>query len=584
MTAWAASVTTPLTLTYALGVRELTSREDDGARVDVAFGFSRIVRRERDGPPEGGPYKSMRILNAEQMREADRRTIQDIGLASLVLMENAGRQVVAAVESLYPDLADRSVAIVCGKGNNGGDGFVVARTLHQRGVDVSVFVIGKITDIKGDARINLEILGRIGQTVVEVADETAWELHGMEVSGHDLIIDAMFGTGLSAPLTGFYETVVADINDAGVPIVSIDMPSGMSADTSDLIGDAIDATVTVTLGAPKLPLVLPPAESKSGDVVIADIGIPFDIFEQLEGSYLELLTREQMRPLIQARAVDAHKGDFGRVVVVAGSMGKAGAAVLCAQGALRSGAGLVTVASPRSCQPTIAAHGVEYMTEGLDETPDGTVHFAAVSAVLSIEADVIVAGPGLGRGEGVTTFIRELVDKYDGPLVLDADALNAFADEPSLLVGREGRDLIITPHPGEMARLVGCSVEDLQADRIGIATEFAKRHKLYVVLKGHRTLVVTPDERVFVNQTGCAGMATGGTGDVLAGMLAGWLGQLLDAEAACCLAVYLHGSAGELADADNGEVSMTAADLVEHIGDAVLELTARRRVTTKAAD
>ena len=250
-----------------------------------------------------------------------------------------------------------------------------------------------------DARINLEILGRIGQTVVEVADETAWELHGMEVSGHDLIIDAMFGTGLSAPLTGFYETVVADINDAGVPIVSIDMPSGMSADTSDLIGDAIDATVTVTLGAPKLPLVLPPAESKSGDVVIADIGIPFDIFEQLEGPYLELLTREQMRPLIQARAVDAHKGDFGRVVVVAGSMGKAGAAVLCAQGALRSGAGLVTVASPRSCQPTIAAHGVEYMTEGLDETPDGTVHFAAVSAVLSIEADVIVAGPGLGRGE-----------------------------------------------------------------------------------------------------------------------------------------------------------------------------------------
>ena len=526
----------------------------------------------------------MRILNAEQMREADRRTVQDIGLASLVLMENAGRQVVAAIESLYSDLADRSVAIVCGKGNNGGDGFVVARTLHQRGVDVSVFVIGKIIEIKGDASINLEILGRIGQTVVEVADETAWELHGMEVTGHDLIIDAMFGTGLSAPLTGFYETVVADLNEAGVPIVSIDMPSGMSADTSDLIGDAIDATVTVALGAPKLPLVLPPAESKSGEVVVADIGIPADIFDQLEGPHIELLTREQMRPLIPARAVDAHKGDFGHVVVVAGSMGKTGAAVLCAQGALRSGAGLVTVASPRSCQTTIAAHGVEYMTEGLDETPDGTVHFSAAAAVLGIEADVIVAGPGLGRGEGVTTFIRELIDKYDGPLVLDADALNAFADEPSLLVGREGRDVIITPHPGEMARLVGCSVEDLQADRIGIATDFARRHKLYVVLKGYRTLVVTPAAKVFVNPTGCAGMATGGTGDVLAGMLAGWLGQLLDAEAACCLAVYLHGSAGELADADNGEVSMTAADLVEHIGDAVLELTARRRVAAKAAD
>ena len=526
----------------------------------------------------------MRILNADQMREADRRTIQDIGLASLVLMENAGRQVVAAIESLYPDLADRRVAIVCGKGNNGGDGFVVARTLHQRGIDVSVFVIGKITEIKGDARINLEILGRIGQTVVEVADETTWELHGMEITGHDLIIDAMFGIGLTAPLTGFYETVVADLNEGGVPIVAIDMPSGMSADTCDLIGDAIDATVTVTLGAPKLPLVLPPAESKSGEVVVADIGIPADIFDQLEGPHIELLTRDQMRPLIPARAVDAHKGDCGHVVVVAGSMGKSGAAVLCAHGAMRSGAGLVTVASPRSCQPTIAAHGVEYMTEGLDETPAGTVHFSAVSAVLGIDADVIVAGPGLGRGEGVTTFIRELIDKYDGPLVLDADALNAFADEPSLLVGRDGRDLIITPHPGEMARLVGCSVEDLQADRIGIATDFAKRHQLYVVLKGYRTLVVTPDEKVFVNPTGCAGMATGGTGDVLAGMLAAWLGQLLDAEAACRLAVYLHGAAGELAEADHGEVSMTAGDLVEHIGDAVLELTARRRVAAKAAD
>ena len=525
----------------------------------------------------------MRILNADQMREAERRTIQDIGLGSLVLMENAGRQVVAAIESLYPDLGDRQVAIVCGKGNNGGDGFVVARTLHQRGVEVSVFLIGKIAEVKGDARINLEILGRIGQTVVEVADEPAWELHGAEITSHDLIIDAMFGTGLSAPLTGFYETVVADLNEGGVPIVSIDMPSGMSADTCDLIGDAVDATVTVTLGAPKLPLVLPPAESKSGEVVIADIGIPAEVFDQLEGPHIELLTREQMRPLIPARAVDAHKGDFGRVVVVAGSVGKAGAAVLCAQGAMRSGAGLVTVASPRSCQPTVAAHGLEYRTEGLDETPDGTVHFAAASAVLDIDADVIVAGPGLGRGEGVTTFVRELLDKYDGPLVLDADALNAFADEPSLLVGREGRDLIITPHPGEMARLVGCSVEDLQADRIGIATDFAKRHKLYVVLKGYRTLVVTPEEKVFVNPTGCAGMATGGTGDVLAGMLAGWLGQLLDAEAACRLAVYLHGSAGELADADNGEVSMVAGDLVDHIGDAILELTARRRVAAKPA-
>jgi len=526
----------------------------------------------------------MRILNADQMREADRRTIQDIGIASLVLMENAGRQVVAAIESLYPDLADRRIAIVCGKGNNGGDGFVVARTLQQRGFDVSVFVIGNLSEIKGDARTNLTILGNIGQTVVEVAEETAWELHGSEIAQHDLIIDAIFGTGLSAPLSGFLETVVADINEAGVPIVSIDLPSGMSADTSDAIGASIEATVTVTLAAPKMPLVLPPAEMQAGEVVIADIGIPAGVIEQLEGPRIELMTRDQMRALIQPRAADAHKGDFGRVLVVGGSVGKAGAAVLCAHGALRAGAGLVTVASPRSCQATIAAHTAEYMTEGLDETAAGTVHFSAASAVLDLDADVLVAGPGLGRGEGVTTFVRELIDTWEGPLVLDADALNAFADEPALLVGREGRDLIITPHPGEMARLVGCTVEDLQADRIGIATDFAKRHQLYLVLKGYRTLIVTPDEKVFVNPTGCPGMATGGTGDVLAGMLAAWLAQLLDAEAACKLAVYLHGSAGELADADNGEVSMTASDLVDHIGDAILEVTARRRVANKSSE
>ena len=288
-------------------------------------------------------------------------------------------------------------------------------------------------------------------------------------------------------------------------------------------------------------------------------------------------------PVLPARRRDAHKGDFGRVVVVAGSVGKAGAAVLCAQGAMRAGAGLVTVASPQSCQPIIAAHAVEYMTEGLDETAEGTVQHSSIDAVLGIDADVIVAGPGLGRGDNVRAFVRALLDKSEGPLILDADALNAFEHEPAALVGREGRDVIITPHPGEMARLVGCTVEDLQADRIGIATDFARRHHLYVVLKGYRTLVVTPDEKVFVNPTGSAGMATGGTGDVLAGMLAGFLAQLLDAEAACKLAVYIHGSAGELADADNGEVSMTAGDLVEHIGDAILEVTARRRVATKKA-
>lgn len=523
----------------------------------------------------------MRILSAEQMREADRRTIEDIGIPSLVLMENAGRQVVAAMEAFFQDLSDRRVAIISGKGNNGGDGFVVARTLHQRGIEVSVFVIGTVADIKGDARLNIEILGRLGVTVVEIADEGQWELHFSEISDHDLIVDALFGTGLKSALSGIYETIIGDINGSAIPVVSIDLPSGMSADTHDLIGDCIDATVTVTLGAPKLPLILPPAEEKSGEVVIADIGIPAAIIDGLDGPQVELLTRQQIRTLISPRAADVHKGDFGRVLIVAGSRGKTGAAILAAQGALKSGAGLVTIAMPRSVLPIVAAHAPEYMTEALEETADGTVHFAAAEYVLGLAADVIGVGPGLGRGEGVATFVRELLDKSETPLVLDADALNAFADEPTALVGREGRDVIITPHPGELARLVGCTIDDVQADRLGMARDFATAHNIYVVLKGYRTIIATPGGKVFVNPTGSPGMASGGTGDVLTGMLAAWLAQLLDAEAACRLAVYLHGAAGELADADQGEVSMTAVDLVQQISEAVLELTAKRRVVQK---
>lgn len=516
------------------------------------------------------------------MREADRRTIQDIGIPSLVLMENAGRQAVAAMESIFQDLSDRRVAVLAGKGNNGGDGFVVARTLLQRGIDVSVFLVGQVVEVKGDARINLEILGRLGLTVVEISDEGQWELHFSEISGHTLLVDALFGTGLRSALSGIYETIIADINGSGIPVVAIDLPSGMSADTPDLIGDCVEATLTVTLGAPKIPLVLPPAEQKAGEVVIADIGIPLDVIETLEGPRLELMTRDRMRALINPRAADAHKGDFGRVLIVAGSRGKTGAAVLAAQGALRSGAGLVTLATPRSCVPIIAAHAPDYMTEPLEETIDGTIDFAAAEYVLSLDADVLAVGPGLGRGEGVTTFMRELLERSEVPLVFDADALNAFADEPAALVGREGRDLIITPHPGEMARLVGCTVEDVQANRLGIARDFAAAHKVYVILKGYRTLIATPDGKAFINPTGSPGLATGGTGDVLTGMLAAWLAQLLDAEAACMLATYVHGAAGELADADSGEVSMIASDVVEHISDAILELTARRRVVQKS--
>jgi NAD(P)H-hydrate epimerase len=514
------------------------------------------------------------------MRDADRRTIEEIGIPSVVLMENAGRQTVAAMEAMYSDLAERHVGVLCGRGNNGGDGFVVARTLAQRGVDVSVFLLGHVADVRGDARTNLEILGRLGLTVIEVADGQSWELHFSELSDCTLIVDAIFGTGLNAPVSGLVESVIADVNASGIPVVAIDVPSGLSADSQHPIGPSIEAALTVTLGAPKLPLILPPAETRAGDIVIADIGIPAAVLDAVEGPRIELLTRSAMRDLIPPRSPDSHKGDYGRVLLVAGSRGKTGAAHLCAIGALRSGAGLVTVATPTSCLDIVAAMGAEYMTEPLDEAVNG-LDPDGVDRILDIARDVVAIGPGLGQADATREFVKQLVDRATMPLIIDADGLNAFADDPDRLAGREGRDVILTPHPGEMARLVGMSIDEVQASRIEVAQNFAVAHHVYVVLKGHRTIIATPDERTFINPTGNPGMATGGTGDVLTGMIAAWLAQLLDAEAACRLAVYLHGMAGDLAEADESEVALTSADLAAHIGDAILELTSRRKAVEK---
>ena len=517
----------------------------------------------------------MRILTAAQMREADRYTIEEIGIPSLVLMENAGRQVVAAIESAFESKLDGRVAVLCGRGNNGGDGFVIARTLLQHGIDTSVFVIGSLADVRGDARTNLDILGRLGVTVVEVADEQSWELHFSEVSQCALIVDAIFGTGLKSAVAGMMETVIADVNASEIPIVSVDLPSGMSADTPHLIGDCIDASLTVTLAAPKLPLVLPPAEAYAGDVVIADIGIPYEVIDGLEGRHIELLTPEQLRPVVGPRAADSHKGDYGRLTIVAGSMGKTGAAHLAAMGALRSGAGLVTVATPRCCLPVLAATSPVFMTVDLPDDSTGTLAAGAVDTLLEQAHDVVACGPGLGRTPQVAQFVRALLDRATVPLVLDADALTVLADDPARLTRGEDQDLIITPHPGEMGRLVGKSIADVQANRIEVATSFATAHHIYVVLKGHRTVIATPEGRVYINPTGNPGMATGGTGDVLTGMIAAWLAQLLDADAACRLAVFLHGAAGDLAEAKQGQAGMIATDLLDNLGEALKVLLDR---------
>jgi NAD(P)H-hydrate epimerase len=517
----------------------------------------------------------MRILNTAQMREADRYTIDEIGIPSLVLMENAGRQVVAAIEASYEPQLDGRVAVLCGRGNNGGDGFVIARTLLQRGVETAVFVLGALADVRGDARTNLDILGRLGATVVEIDDEQSWELHFSEISQCTLIVDAIFGTGLKAPVSGMVETVIADVNASDLPVVAVDLPSGLSADTPHIVGDCVHASMTVTLAAPKLPLVLPPGEGHAGDVVIADIGIPHEVIEGLDGPHVELLTPERVREVVEPRAAESHKGDFGRVTVIAGSRGKTGAAHLAGMAALKSGAGLVTVGTPASCLPIVASMAPELMTEPLPESPHGTLAGHALDTVLAMTQDVIVCGPGLGRTAGVRELVQALLERASVPLVLDADAISVLASDPGRLTGTEERDVIITPHPGEMARLIGAEIDDVQANRLQVATDFATTHRIYVVLKGHRTVIATPEGHVFINPTGNPGMATAGTGDVLAGMIGAWLAQLLDAEAACRLAVFLHGVAGDIAEAHEGQVAMTATDVLAHLGTALRQLTGK---------
>ncbi|MCX6553105.1 MAG: NAD(P)H-hydrate dehydratase [Acidobacteria bacterium] len=511
------------------------------------------------------------------MREADRQTIEELGIPSMVLMENAGRQVVAAMEAAFAELADARVAVLCGHGNNGGDGFVVARVLWQRGTDVQVYLVGAVAGVAGDARANLEILGRLGLSAIEIGSDQDWDLHGTEVLRSDIVVDALFGTGLRTPMTGLRETIADDLNASGVPVVAVDLPSGLSADAAFPIGPAINATLTVTLAAPKMPLMLPPAEEICGSVMVADIGIPRMVIDRIPGPRVERLTHEELRRLVRDRDPGAHKGSFGHALIVAGSRGKTGAAHLAAEAALRSGAGLVTVATPASCVAIVAALGACYMTEPLEETVEGAVAARAADCVLAGAQGVIAVGPGLGTAPDQRAFVRALLQRATVPLVLDADALTVLADDTGVLKGTPERPVVVTPHPGEMARLLGTTAADVQQRRLDVARDFARAHGVYVVLKGQRTLVATPEGVVFINPTGNPGMATGGSGDVLTGVVAGWLAQGLPPADACTLAVYLHGAAGDLAASDVGEVAMTAGDVLSQLGEAVLELTAREQ-------
>lgn len=510
----------------------------------------------------------MKLVTAEEMREIDRRTMEDFNVPSLDLMEKAGGSVAEVAAEMLGKSSGKRVAIFAGKGNNGGDGFVAARHLKEKKVKVSLYLLGRKEDVKGDAKVNLEKLSQLPTEIINKRDlESAKE----EIAQSDLVIDAILGTGTKGRIDGLLAETIKLLNAAAKPIVSVDIPSGLDADGRRPPGVCIKATRTVTMGLPKPGLVLYPGAEYVGELTVADIGIP----EELLGKgKINLLTIEDIRALLPKRRGDSHKGDYGHILVLAGSTGLTGAAALTSLGALRSGAGLVTLGIAESLNPIMEFKLTEVMTKPLPETKKGTLSLKAEKEILELvkKIDVLAIGPGLSTNEETSQLVRNLIGKVKKPMVIDADAINALAGNISTLKPAPG-PRIITPHPGEMSRLLGRSKVQIQADRIGISQEVAKETGATVVLKGARTIIADSEGSIYVNPTGNPGMASGGMGDVLTGMIASFLGQGLDEIEATQVAVYLHGLAADIAEENKGELTLMAGDLLDSLPQAIKSLT-----------
>ncbi|HTO74473.1 MAG TPA: NAD(P)H-hydrate dehydratase [Thermoanaerobaculia bacterium] len=499
------------------------------------------------------------VLDARAMRRADRAAIRS-GTASSLLMENAAEALVRTFLDAYPD--GRRVVIACGPGNNGGDGLAAARILSGRGLAVSVFTLRDPARYRGDAAENAARARAAGLALRSLESVAARAAFARELAEADGALDALFGTGLARPLQGHAARLVDVLNRCGRPIVAADLPSGLSSDTGARIGPSVAASRTVAFGAPKICHVAYPARERCGRVTVADIGISRRILDRM-GRRFFLTESADVAAAIPRRRADSHKGDFGRLAVIAGSRGKAGAAILAARGALRAGAGLVTVFCPAALEAEIVGALPEAMTLGLPEEGGAIAASAWPAAASALRAfDAAVAGPGLSTARGAVGFLDHL-RRWPRPLVLDADALNAFAGRPRAFATRAPR--VLTPHPGEAARLLGISARAIQADRLGVARRLARRTRAVVVLKGAATLVAEPSGSVTVNPTGTPLMATAGSGDVLAGALGALLAGGMRAADAARTAVWLHGAAGELLACDLGDAGLLAHELADAI-------------------
>jgi NAD(P)H-hydrate epimerase len=524
----------------------------------------------------------MKILTASEMQRVDRLTTERFGIPSLTLMENAGAGVVDFLASRLASLAPHCIVILCGKGNNGGDGLVVARLLREQGIRPRVLLFASPTDLHGDAAANYARLLPSGPPDI-IAGPVTWQAISASLTDTTVFVDALLGTGLTKPLEGFLLEVVRDINSRfpAARVLAVDLPSGISADSGELIGEHMRADFCVTFTAPKFAHVFPPACERMGEWVVKQIGTPPEALESDPSLCLNLAGRQDVAWIGKPRPAASNKGNYGHVLIVAGSMGKTGAAAMAARAALRAGAGLVTVATPWSAQPIVSTFGMEFMTEALPETEDGAISLRALEGPrldkLVTGKTVLAVGPGIGAHPETAEFVRAIVNKYSLPLVLDADGLNAFAGFMDFFRQdlRPDGATVFTPHPGEMARLAGKTTAEIQSRRVAVAREFSQQFGVTLVLKGFQTLTASPHGQVWVNPTGNPGMATGGTGDVLTGLVAGLLAQFPThpvGEVATA-AVYLHGLAGDLAAAELGQPSMLAGDLLEKIPQAYKELT-----------
>ncbi len=508
----------------------------------------------------------MKILTAAQMREVDRRT-EELGIPGIVLMENAGHRVTEFLAVEFGPLSEQRVTILCGKGNNGGDGLVVARQLHTRlhTADLHVALACAPEDLKGDALANYRMLRACGCTIEPEI--------GPAMRMATVVVDAVLGTGVHGPATGRALDWIREIN-TGFPlakVVAVDVPSGLASDSAESPGETVRADFTVTFTAPKIGQVIGRNSARVGRLIVAPIGSPPELYEDDTAIFLSLIERRWIAPLLAPRIPWAHKGDFGHVLVIAGSKGKTGAAAMSGLSALRGGAGLVTVACPESALGNIAAHAAELMTEPLQETAAGGISLRSFEdgrlAKLAAGRDVIAIGPGLGTDPETVEMVRRAVQELPQPMVIDADGLNALAGTD---FHAHGHLRVLTPHPGEMARLAGTSTASIQKDRVSAARDFACSRAVILVLKGHRTLIAFPDGRVWVNETGTPAMASGGSGDILTGLVAAFLAQFPgEPDVAVSAAVYLHGLSGELGAARLGEKPLIATDLLEFLPAAI---------------